>query len=207
MQSISHLLLCFFQDALLDMLRRSRVHFVHCMLPRADALKALSGSLFKGGECETQGEPGEMHVDVALLRAQLRGSKLLDALRIYRQGEPAAHWPQRTVAGSVPKHPFQRWNTTLACTGYPDHMVFSEFRRRFDVLAPHLTKKHGRNYIVKDEKRVSQSARRGRNVQLCLCLQPRLMLWGGSFITSGPDLSAATWQRNKPSFIRAIVSI
>lgn len=39
--------------------------------------------------------------------------------------------------------------------GYPDHMVFSEFRRRFDVLAPHLTKKLGRNYIVKDEKRVS----------------------------------------------------
>ncbi|XP_009081302.1 PREDICTED: unconventional myosin-XVIIIa-like, partial [Acanthisitta chloris] len=28
---------------------------------------------------------------------------------------------------------------------YPDHMVFAEFRRRFDVLAPHLTKKHGRN--------------------------------------------------------------
>lgn len=46
-------------------------------------------------------------------------------------------------------------------TGYPDHMVFSEFRRRFDVLAPHLTKKHGRNYIVKDEKRVSQSLREG----------------------------------------------
>ena len=38
--------------------------------------------------------------------------------------------------------------------GYPDHMVFAEFRRRFDVLAPHLTKKHGRNYIVVDEKRV-----------------------------------------------------
>lgn len=33
-------------------------------------------------------------------------------------------------------------------------MVFAEFRRRFDVLAPHLTKKHGRNYIVVDEKRV-----------------------------------------------------
>lgn len=33
-------------------------------------------------------------------------------------------------------------------------MVFSEFRRRFDVLAPHLTKKHGRNYIVVDERRV-----------------------------------------------------
>ncbi|XP_036975876.1 unconventional myosin-XVIIIa isoform X2 [Acanthopagrus latus] len=112
-------------DALLDMVRRSRIHFVHCILPKADALKALSGSLFKGGECEAQGETGDpclMQLDVALLRAQLRGSKLLDALRIYRQG-------------------------------YPDHMVFSEFRRRFDVLAPHLTKKHGRNYIVKDEKR------------------------------------------------------
>lgn len=47
----------------------------------------------------------------------------------------------------------------LTFAGYPDHMVFSEFRRRFDVLAPHLTKKHGRNYIVKDEKRVSQSGR------------------------------------------------
>nr|XP_040037420.1 unconventional myosin-XVIIIa-like [Gasterosteus aculeatus aculeatus] len=122
-------------DALLDMVRRSRIHFVHCILPKADALKALSGSLFKGGECEAQGEtgdPGLMQLDVALLRAQLRGSKLLDALRIYRQG-------------------------------YPDHMVFSEFRRRFDVLAPHLTKKHGRNYIVKDEKRVSQSTKEGKD--------------------------------------------
>ncbi|KAM8835403.1 unconventional myosin-XVIIIa-like isoform 2-T2 [Synchiropus picturatus] len=112
-------------DALLDMVRRSRIHFVHCILPKADALKSLSGSLFKSGESEGQGEsgdPGLMQLDVALLRAQLRGSKLLDALRIYRQG-------------------------------YPDHMVFSEFRRRFDVLAPHLTKKLGRNYIVKDEKR------------------------------------------------------
>ncbi|XP_068455923.1 unconventional myosin-XVIIIa-like isoform X4 [Clinocottus analis] len=112
-------------DALLDMVRRSRIHFVHCILPKADALKALCGSLFKAGECEAPvepGDPGLMQLDVALLRAQLRGSKLLDALRLYRQG-------------------------------YPDHMVFSEFRRRFDVLAPHLSKKHGRNYIVKDERR------------------------------------------------------
>lgn len=91
--SASLTLLCISQDALLDMVRRSRIHFVHCILPKADALKALSGSLFKGGECEAQGEtgdPGLMQLDVALLRAQLRGSKLLDALRIYRQGEEAA---------------------------------------------------------------------------------------------------------------------
>ena len=47
--------------------------------------------------------------------------------------------------------------TILSITGYPDNMVFAEFRRRFDVLAPHLTKKLGRNFIVKDEKRVSPS--------------------------------------------------
>ncbi|XP_062872708.1 unconventional myosin-XVIIIa isoform X2 [Trichomycterus rosablanca] len=103
-------------DALIDTVRRSRVHFLHCLLPKEEA---LSGEPRAHGEsCDN----GLMQLDVVLLRAQLRGSKLLDALRIYRQG-------------------------------YPDHMVFSEFRRRFDVLAPHLTKKHGRNYIVTDEKR------------------------------------------------------
>ncbi|KAI2659635.1 Unconventional myosin-XVIIIa [Labeo rohita] len=102
-------------DALMDTVRRSRVHFVHCLLPRAEVPRAT-------GSPEDSCDPGLMQMDVALLRAQIRGFKLLDSLRIYRQG-------------------------------YPDHMVFSEFRRRFDVLAPHLTKKLGRNYIVKDEKR------------------------------------------------------
>ncbi|XP_076023988.1 unconventional myosin-XVIIIa isoform X2 [Genypterus blacodes] len=106
-------------DALIDMVRRSRVHFVHCLLPKAEAVGG-------GGEPRVthseSTDSGLMTLDVGLLRAQLRGSKLLDALRIYRQG-------------------------------YPDHLVFSQFRRRFDVLAPHLTKKHGRQYIVTDEKR------------------------------------------------------
>ncbi|XP_043085214.1 unconventional myosin-XVIIIa-like isoform X7 [Puntigrus tetrazona] len=115
-------------DALIDTVRRSRVHFVHCLLPKAETpagdLKVL-GPSSRSGEIDAQGEScdnGLMQLDVCLLRAQLRGSKLLDALRIYRQG-------------------------------YPDHLVFSEFRRRFDVLTPHLTKKHGRNYIVTDERR------------------------------------------------------
>ncbi|XP_074535375.1 unconventional myosin-XVIIIa isoform X3 [Halichoeres trimaculatus] len=106
-------------DALIDMVRRSRVHFVHCLLPKAEAVGGGGEPRVTHGESS---DSGLMTLDVGLLRAQLRGSKLLDALRIYRQG-------------------------------YPDHMVFSEFRRRFDVLAPHLTKKHGRNYIVTDEKR------------------------------------------------------
>ncbi|XP_055983960.1 unconventional myosin-XVIIIa isoform X5 [Sorex fumeus] len=120
-------------DALIDTIKKSKLHFVHCFLPvaegragepRASSSRRVSSSssseldLPPGDPCE----PGLLQLDVPLLRAQLRGSRLLDALRMYRQG-------------------------------YPDHMVFSEFRRRFDVLAPHLTKKHGRNYIVVDERR------------------------------------------------------
>ena len=69
------------------------MHFVHCLLPKADALsgdlKLIGGPSPRGGESEAHGEScdtGLMQLDVGLLRAQLRGSKLLDALRIYRQG-------------------------------------------------------------------------------------------------------------------------
>ncbi|CAF93221.1 unnamed protein product [Tetraodon nigroviridis] len=130
-------------DALIDMVRRSKVHFVHCLLPRAE----VAG----GGEPRpSHGEgldPGLMTLDVGLLRAQLRGSRLLDALRIYRQGE--GHSLDRAAVLLPPPS-----SPPFPCPpGYPDHMVFSEFRRRFDVLAPHLTKKHGRHYIVTDERR------------------------------------------------------
>ncbi|XP_075024756.1 unconventional myosin-XVIIIa isoform X3 [Calonectris borealis] len=116
-------------DALIDSIKKSKLHFVHCFLPKAAGgggdPRALPCQRVSGSELELPAEhceAGLMQLDVPLLRAQLRGSRLLDALRMYRQG-------------------------------YPDHMVFAEFRRRFDVLAPHLTKKHGRNYIVVDEKR------------------------------------------------------
>lgn len=68
------------------MVQRSRIHFIHCILPKADALKNLTGSEAHG----KNGDPGSIQLDVALLRAQLRGSKLLDSLQIYRQGESAA---------------------------------------------------------------------------------------------------------------------
>ncbi|NXV03477.1 MY18A protein, partial [Cettia cetti] len=115
-------------DALIDSIKKSKLHFVHCFLPKAGGggdPQAVPCRRVSGSELELPAEhceAGLMQLDVPLLRAQLRGSRLLDALRMYRQG-------------------------------YPDHMVFAEFRRRFDVLAPHLTKKHGRNYIVVDEKR------------------------------------------------------
>lgn len=71
------------QDALIDMVRRSRVHFVHCLLPKAEAVGGGGEPRVTHGE---SADSGLMTLDVGLLRAQLRGSKLLDALRIYRQG-------------------------------------------------------------------------------------------------------------------------
>lgn len=65
------------------MVRRSRVHFVHCLLPKAEAVGGVGEHRVTHGESP---DSGLMTLDVGLLRAQLRGSKLLDALRIYRQG-------------------------------------------------------------------------------------------------------------------------
>ncbi|KAE8622150.1 hypothetical protein XENTR_v10005115 [Xenopus tropicalis] len=116
-------------DALIDTIKRSKIHFVHCFLSKADACNSdarlVPAARIGSSELDLSGERCDaelMQVDVPFLRAQIRGSRLLDALHMYRQG-------------------------------YPDHMVFCEFRRRFDILVPHLTKKHGRNYIVTDEKR------------------------------------------------------
>ncbi|XP_021086843.2 unconventional myosin-XVIIIa isoform X26 [Mesocricetus auratus] len=134
-------------DALIDTIKRSKMHFVHCFLPvaegwpgepRSASSRRVSSSseldLPPGDPCEA----GLLQLDVSLLRAQLRGSRLLDAMRMYRQG-------------------------------YPDHMVFSEFRRRFDVLAPHLTKKHGRNYIVMDEKRAVEELLESLDLEKSSC--------------------------------------
>ncbi|XP_058019822.1 unconventional myosin-XVIIIa [Ahaetulla prasina] len=119
-------------DALIDTLKKSKLHFVHCFLPKANGwrgdAKGPYAQRMSSSELDLHGEhceAGLMQLEVPLLRAQIRGSRLLDALRMYRQG-------------------------------YPDHMAFAEFRRRFDVLAPHLTKKHGRHYIVTDEKRAAE---------------------------------------------------
>ncbi|XP_066219737.1 unconventional myosin-XVIIIa isoform X17 [Saccopteryx leptura] len=134
-------------DALIDTIKKSKLHFVHCFLPvaegwagepRSASSRRVSSSseldLPPGDHCEA----GLLQLDVPLLRAQLRGSRLLDAMRMYRQG-------------------------------YPDHMVFSEFRRRFDVLAPHLTKKHGRNYIVVDERRAVEELLESLDLEKSSC--------------------------------------
>lgn len=83
------------QDALIDTIKKSKLHFVHCFLPvaegwagepRSASSRRVSSSseldLPSGDHCEA----GLLQLDVPLLRAQLRGSRLLDAMRMYRQG-------------------------------------------------------------------------------------------------------------------------
>lgn len=134
-------------DALIDTIKKSKLHFVHCFLPVAEGWAGeprSASSRRVSSSSELDLPPGEhcdaglLPLDVPLLRTQLRGSRLLDAMRMYRQG-------------------------------YPDHMVFAEFRRRFDVLAPHLTKKHGRNYIVVDERRAVEELLESLDLEKSSC--------------------------------------
>lgn len=102
------------QDALIDSIKKSKLHFVHCFLPKAAGSggdpRALPCRRVSGSELELPAEhceAGLMQLDVPLLRAQLRGSRLLDALRMYRQGEPCRRHPGRGNARDAVCVPLQ----------------------------------------------------------------------------------------------------
>ncbi|XP_058672474.1 unconventional myosin-XVIIIb [Ammospiza caudacuta] len=101
-------------DALTNLLRRSQLHFVHCLLPGM------------GGEGPVPRAPAlpdaAPQLDVVALRTQLEGTQLLDALRLHR-------------------------------VGYSDRLLLTQFRRRFQVLAPEVMKKHNSAYEVPDESK------------------------------------------------------
>ena len=73
-----------FQDSIIETLRKTKCHFIHCILPQANA-----------GLCELR-NPADMtndrHEDilmnVPLVRAQVRGNEILESVRIHRQGFP-----------------------------------------------------------------------------------------------------------------------
>ncbi|NXG74536.1 MY18B protein, partial [Baryphthengus martii] len=101
-------------DALTNLLRRSQLHFVHCLLPGA----GLEGPI-PPPPTPPDAAP---QLDVPTLRAQLEGSQLLDALRLHR-------------------------------IGYADRLLLTQFRRRFQVLAPDVMKKHTSAYEGPNESK------------------------------------------------------
>ncbi|XP_064249123.1 unconventional myosin-XVIIIb [Passer domesticus] len=101
-------------DALTNLLRRSQLHFVHCLLP---------GMGQEGPVPRPPAPPDSApQLDVVALRTQLEGSQLLDALRLHR-------------------------------VGYSDRLLLTQFRRRFQLLAPEVMKKHSSAYEVPDESK------------------------------------------------------
>ncbi|XP_044261051.1 unconventional myosin-XVIIIa isoform X2 [Tribolium madens] len=70
-------------DGLIETLRRTRLRFVHCLLPQHNA-----------GFCEalavktSLGQPEDALMNIPLLRSQIRGGQILDAVRFYKQGFP-----------------------------------------------------------------------------------------------------------------------
>ncbi|KAM4049146.1 unconventional myosin-XVIIIb [Anomaloglossus baeobatrachus] len=71
-------------DALMNLLKRSQIHFVHCLVPRLgmDGTECKSSQLCRG----TAGDPINASIDVPTVRIQLAGAQLLDAMRLCRIG-------------------------------------------------------------------------------------------------------------------------
>ncbi|XP_065760420.1 unconventional myosin-XVIIIb isoform X1 [Muntiacus reevesi] len=98
-------------DALISVIRRSQLHFIHCLVPSA------AGESRGGQGSPTPPQPGgdkpeagwSLPSDIPALRVQLAGSYILEVLRLHR-------------------------------AGYADHMGLTQFRRRFQVLDPVLMK-------------------------------------------------------------------
>ncbi|XP_065282535.2 unconventional myosin-XVIIIa-like isoform X1 [Dermacentor albipictus] len=65
-------------DSLLEVVRRTRLHFVHCLVP---CEKSAAGTI----DARDSGEP---RFDVDLVRSQLKGAQILDAVRVRKQGFP-----------------------------------------------------------------------------------------------------------------------
>ncbi|XP_043225298.1 unconventional myosin-XVIIIa-like isoform X2 [Amphibalanus amphitrite] len=110
------LLVKFQLDGVVEQLRRTRARFVHCLLPQHTAglceLRPATANTTAPSAGQKTASPEEIIINVPLLRSQLRGAQLLDALRLHKQG-------------------------------YPEHMPFAEFRRRFALLAPDVTVDEG----------------------------------------------------------------
>lgn len=111
-------------DALISLLRRSRLHFIHCLVPTTVESKAGQRTPSPSQPSGDQGVANEpTALDIPALRVQLAGSHILEALRLHR-------------------------------AGYAEHMGLAQFRRRFQVLDPALLKKLDLTSEELDERKV-----------------------------------------------------
>ncbi|XP_050299699.1 unconventional myosin-XVIIIa isoform X2 [Anthonomus grandis grandis] len=74
-------------DAVIETLRRTKSRFVQCILPQHNAgLCESNGSLINFRS--STGNADDSLINVPLLRSQIRGAQILDAVRLYKQGYP-----------------------------------------------------------------------------------------------------------------------
>ncbi|XP_046283277.1 unconventional myosin-XVIIIb isoform X4 [Marmota monax] len=99
-------------DALVNLVKRSRLHFIHCLTPTPTVeSRGRQGSPTPPQpDGDQPGADQPLSLDIPALRVQLAGSHILEALRLHR-------------------------------TGFADHMGLAQFRRRFQALDPALPKK------------------------------------------------------------------
>ncbi|KAG8455740.1 hypothetical protein GDO86_001797, partial [Hymenochirus boettgeri] len=71
-------------DALINLLKRSQIQFVHCMVPRL-GMDSTDGKISQLGKGAV-GDPINVALDVPTVRIQLAGAQLLDAMRLCRIG-------------------------------------------------------------------------------------------------------------------------
>ncbi|XP_038062218.1 unconventional myosin-XVIIIa-like isoform X2 [Patiria miniata] len=91
-------------DGIMESLRRTRLHFVHCLLPQVNAGLCELKNL--GAKSPTSPTPtSDGLIDVPYLRNQIRGLEILELAKLHKYG-------------------------------FPESMLFNEFRRRFELLAP-----------------------------------------------------------------------
>jgi len=71
----------------MDLLHRTTIHFVHCILPQHNAgLCDLKMSLTQSAGDAKASSRDDVMLHVPLVRSQIRGAQLVDAVRLHRQG-------------------------------------------------------------------------------------------------------------------------
>ncbi|XP_067682622.1 unconventional myosin-XVIIIa-like isoform X2 [Haliotis asinina] len=73
-------------DSVMETVRKTKCHFLHCIVPQHSAgLCELKSSLSNATKPNSQ---DEILLNVPLVRAQIRGFEIIDAVRLFRQGFP-----------------------------------------------------------------------------------------------------------------------